>query len=268
MAKTLTFIIPVRHQANAKDWTRLRSNLQQTVGSIALQENGDWRAIIVANQGADLPPLPANFEVKWVDFPPNPFHERGSAEHEQFLDAVRLDKGRRILAGLLHAGPMQHVMIVDDDDFVSSKLTGFVAGHPQANGWHIEEGYVWQDGGAYLYRHAGFSAMCGSSHIIRADLFELPASMEAASTDYIKQMLGSHIFIDGYLRSRGTPLAALPFVGAVYRVGHAESHSKSAGLLAHYFLHAWLLKKPVELARRVARLKYLSTTVRREFFGA
>ena len=35
----ITFIIPVRHQANAKDWTRLKGNLQQTAISIAAQTN-------------------------------------------------------------------------------------------------------------------------------------------------------------------------------------------------------------------------------------
>ncbi|MGO7360364.1 galactosyl transferase, partial [Rhizobium ruizarguesonis] len=43
----VTFIIPVRHQENARDWSRLKANLTQTVASISKQTNGDWRGIIV-----------------------------------------------------------------------------------------------------------------------------------------------------------------------------------------------------------------------------
>ena len=78
MKKALTFVIPVRHQDNARDWGKLKSNLTATVKSIASQESTDWKAIIVANRGADLPALPAGFDVKWVDFASNPLHEQGS----------------------------------------------------------------------------------------------------------------------------------------------------------------------------------------------
>ena len=57
----VTFIIPVRHQANASDWNALKARLSQTVASIAGQSNADWRGVIVANEGADLPDLPPQF---------------------------------------------------------------------------------------------------------------------------------------------------------------------------------------------------------------
>ncbi len=168
---------------------------------------------------------------------------------------------------MLHAGPMQHVMIVDDDDFVSNKLAGFVAQNASANGWYVRDGYVWAERSAYLYRNSDFSNLCGSSHIIRADLYDLPATLEQARDDYIRAMLGSHIFIEGHLRSSGKPLQALPFVGAVYRVAHAESHSRSRSVLAQYFLEPGLWKHPRELVRRLFRLTWRTRAVRQEFFG-
>lgn len=267
MAAALTFIIPVRHQDNARDWARLKSNLAQTLRSLSAQTSRDWRAIVVANHGADLPPLPPQVEVKRVDFPPNQLHEQGEAGREAFYDACRINKGERVLAGMLHAGSMRYVMVVDDDDCVSSRLAEFVAEQGDAPGWFVQDGYLWEDGSRYLYRYSGFSKLCGTSHIVRADLFELPASLEDAPLDYIRKMMGSHIYIDGYLRERGTPLAPLPFAGAVYRVGHPGAHSKSQGVFAQYFMHRWLLRSPGELARRLGRLKYLSRYWRREFFG-
>ena len=39
----VTFIIPVRHQDNARDWSLLKANLDQTIASVSNQTNDDWR---------------------------------------------------------------------------------------------------------------------------------------------------------------------------------------------------------------------------------
>jgi glycosyltransferase involved in cell wall biosynthesis len=266
MTKALTFVIPVRHQDNAKDWKRLKTILSETIRSIVLQTSDDWRAIVVANHGADLPEMPSGFEIVRVDFPPNQLYEKDSADLEYIYEAVRIDKGRRVLSGMLQAGAMQHVMIVDDDDFVSNKLAKYVSTNRQQFGWYIQNGYVWGEDTNYLYLHPDFSNLCGTSLIIRSDLYELPQVFEEASDAYIRRMLGSHIFIKGYLEKRKTPLAFLPFVGAVYRVGHPGAHSKSQSVFAQYFLQKWLLKRPLELIRRFFRLRYLTCSIRREYF--
>lgn len=266
MLNILTFIIPVRHQDNAKDWNALKQRLSSTVRSIAAQTDGRWKAIIVANHGADLPPLPERFEVEHVDFPPNPLHERGNADEETFYERFRIDKGRRVLAGMLHAGQMGHVMIVDDDDFVSNRLVAFVAEQPRANGWYVKNGYVWGDGGNLLCLHPRFARFCGTCHIVRADLYGLPKTFEDASETYIKRMLGDHHFIDQHLARAGTPLEPLPFPGAVYRIGHAGAHSRSKGLIRHVFFRKVILKRPWKLGL-LLRMRRLTPALRREFFG-
>jgi hypothetical protein len=206
MPTALTFIVPVRHPENAKDWNRQKQNLADTVRSISSQLCNDWNAVVVANHGSDLPPLPARIDVKWVDFLPNMMHERGNADRENFYDAFRADKGRRVLAGMLHAGSMGHVMIVDDDDFVSNRLASFVANHRASAGWFLSEGFAWNDGGKLLYRLSDFHQRCGTSHIVRSDLYAIPKNMGQASEGYVRRMLGSHVFIDGYLEVSGDPL--------------------------------------------------------------
>lgn len=267
MQPVLTFVIPVRHPDNARDWSELKSNLAVTLASLANQAETGWRAVVVANRGADLPALPEGVQVKWVDFPPNSLHEQGSSDREVFYEAVRLDKGRRILAGMLDIGPTDYFMVVDDDDLISDKLTGFVKQHRGENGWFVYHGYVWSPGKTLIYRYPNFSMLCGTSHIVRADLFALPASLELADQAYIKKMLGSHVFITKHLNEQGTPLAALPFPGAIYRTGHTGSHSRSKDILSTYLLHRWLLKRPIELGRRLGRLRLLGGGLRREFFG-
>ena len=263
----LTFVIPIRHPRNSKDWPALKHRLAETIRSIAGQDDPRWRAIIVANKGSDLPPLPDKFELKQVDFPPNPMVEQNGSDLETFRDSFRFDKGRRALAGILDADRSGYLMIVDDDDFVSCRLTSFVATHQGGSGWYVRDGYVWRDGGSLMYKYADFSKFCGTSHIVRAALYELPASIEAADPDYLRRIFGSHIFIREYLAERGERLEPLPFAGAVYRIGHAGAHSKSPGLIKQFFLKRELLKNPLKIAGRFARLRLLDADVRRQFWG-
>jgi len=263
----LTFIIPLRHPENSPDWPALKRRLAQTIRSIAGQDDVRWRAIIVANEGADLPALPGNFALKQVRFPPNPMFEQGDNDREAFLDSCRLDKGRRVLTGILEADRDGYCMVVDDDDLVSSRLTGFAAGRSGGNGWYVQTGYIWGDGGRLIYEYADFWKFCGTSHIVRTALYELPASVEDADPDYLRRIFGSHVFIRGYLETRGTPLEPLPFVGAVYRIGHVGSHSKSPGLVRQVFFKREILKNPLKLAQRFSRLRLLDATVRQQFWG-
>ena len=48
-------------------------------------------------------------------------------------------------------------------------------------------------------------------------------------------MLGSHVFLHEQMEASKTPLAPLPFIGAIYRIGHAEAHSRSGGILRKFF---------------------------------
>jgi hypothetical protein len=263
----VTFIIPVRHQANSNDWPALKRRLTQTIASIAGQSNTDWHAVIVANEGADLPDLPPQFSVATVTFPPNQLHDLQGSDREKVYDAFRLDKGRRVLSGMLSARDTRYFMIVDDDDFVSSNIVTFVAGHSAENGWKIEKGYLWNEGGRLLMHHNDFANFCGTSLIVRSDLYRLPATFEDADIDYIKSMLGSHVRIGKALADAGNPLGALPFRGAIYRVGHSGAHSKSSNLIGTYFLNRSALRHPRALLRNLFRVRPLDRTLRQEFFG-
>lgn len=265
----LTFVIPVRHQENARDWGKLKARLSDTLASIAGQTAGDWEGVIVANEGADLPALPSGFRAERVDFLPNALHERaGVKDLEPYYDATRMDKGRRILSGMLAARDSRYFMVVDDDDFVSRSIVDYVARHPDENGWAVSKGYIWTEGGSLVLGHDNFHRICGSSHIIRSDLYELPPSLADANADWLKSRVGSHIRHAATLAENGTPLAYLPFHGAVYRVGHGGSVSRAPGIFRKHIFTRSMLKRPDKLMRNIARLRLLSDGIRQEFFGA
>lgn len=263
----LTFIIPVRHHKNARDWSQLCLKLSETARSISNQTNADWRGVIVANAGCDLPALPSGFTVVRVDFPPNEKHQRDGHSLEEFHDAVRADKGRRILKGMLAANDSQYFMAVDDDDLISSRIVEFVRKNDGENGWILDHGYIWTDGGKFLIRKSNFHKLCGTSIIVRSDLYNLPDSIENSNLDWTKRWLGSHIFIEDLLKDSGFPLSRLPFHGAIYRVGHAESHSQSNSIISTYFVGSGETRTPIAFIRNASRLRWITPSIRREFFG-
>ncbi|HBF32378.1 galactosyl transferase [Rhizobium sp.] len=261
----LTFIIPVRHPENAHDWNALCQRLSQTITSISAQTHDEWRCVIVANEGAVLPDLPEQFSVERVTFPPNPAYDLRKDNREVAYDAVRLDKGRRILAGMLAAPGSDYFMIVDDDDFISSRLVEYVADHRGDYGWKFHLGFIWGEGSQLLMGYDYFYHFCGTSMIIRSDLFGLPERFEDGSEELLKFMLGSHKRIVDILETRGTPLASLPFRGAVYRIGHRGAHSKSSGILMGHIFCWDTLRKPRKMARNLRRLRTVNDAMRQEF---
>lgn len=268
MDTVITFVIPVLHPENTNNWVAIKTQLSQTIVSIRAQTHSGWRAVIVANEGADLPEVPERFEIIRVNFEPNLIpRARSGMDNDISVAAVRRDKGRRILAGMLSRRDTRFYMTVDADDFISRRLVAFVAKNPTANGWEIKDGYVWGDGGRILFRHDEFSLVCGTSLIVRADLYDLPERFEEAADDYIKTMIGSHRLIGGILAERNTPLATLPFRGAIYRVMHPTSQRNSPMVMKRYCFDREFLHHPRKALRSLLNLQLKTPGIRREYFG-
>lgn len=111
-----------------------------------------------------------------------------------------------------------------------------------------------------------FFELCGTSHIVHADLLNLPVDAAHASDASISRTLGSHKFIKSDLEARGTPLAPLPFPGAIYRMGHADTATAS-GSMVRYSLRKESPARPVSLARQLSKFRYAGSRLAAEFFG-
>lgn len=198
--------------------------MAETIASICGQKHQDWNGILVANPGADLPPLGDKFSVTYVDLPPQVMPPPHTPE---WYSMLRSDKGQRLLAGLLALRPQHHVMFVDYDDLVSNRLAGLAAENPTAPGWFFDTGYLYSGENELCLYSEDFHKFCGTSHIIRADLLQIPPSRELAHPNWIARWLGSHYFIKDDFDRLGPKLARLPFNGAIYRIGHTDAGSKS-----------------------------------------
>lgn len=265
--KALTFVIPIRHPENLRDPEAQIAILERTFASIAAQSDPAWRAVIVANHGTPLPQLPRGFEIAWVDFEPNLQHELRDHDFHPALNQFLIDKGRRVWAGIRKYPASDYFMVLDDDDFVCRDLTAFVAARGGGNGWYIDRGFGIDPGGMLAMSLDRFHKICGSSHIVRGDLYDLPAADDPGLEDYVMTWLGAHGGITERFESIGKPLAPLPFPGAVYMVNNPNSHSNSNSMLRQYVINKDTLRRPWSLPGKLSRLKRVNRRFRAEFLG-
>ena len=231
------------------DWATVKALVSMTIRSLAAQQGPKAEIVLGVSPGTDLPTLPHGVVVVEVNLPYAPLPEgEGPARWE----AIRADKGLRLAHALAAARPQGHVMVVDFDDLVSTRLTTLVASGPDAEGWFVDSGYLW-DGGPFASAKAtGFNEVCGSSMIIRADLLRLPADpSDPAHLEWIKIILGSHKAWRDHF-----PLAQLSFPGAVYRVGASHNVSRAEGILRRL---SYAVRRPKELPAVLGALRPWAT---------
>lgn len=281
----LTFVIPVRHPSSISEPAVAKRLMAETIASISAQTHPGWTCVIAAEANADLPALPPGFEVVRTDIPAPDLPDI-RVEKQANRQAVRMDKGARIMTALVAARPRGHVMVVDYDDLVSRRLAAFCADHPEANGWYVESGWLY-GGGAFVNAYPEkFSRLCGTSILVHSRLLRIPQQPEDIDFDYAGRTLGDHVFIRGDLEAAGAPLAPLPFPGAVYRVGHRNSASLSVPMMSRVlnttimrpregigaqirYFKSYLqgFRKPGEILGGLMRMRPITRSLRQEFFG-
>lgn len=266
--KDLTFVIPIRHPDNVRDPAAQLRILEQTFRCYCAQTVDSWRVVLVANTGTRLPELPKGFEVVWVDYEPNAQHELKDHNFRSAMNAILLDKGRRIGAGIRAFPDTHYYMLMDDDDFVSCRMTEFVKNNQGGNGWYVNKGYGVSLDGVLAMALDRFHKVSGSSHIVRNDLFPLPDETDDAYDPYVMKWLGTHGPTTELFEDIGAPLSPLPFHGAVYLVNNPNSHSVSNTLLRQYVLNKDTVRRPWSLFEKVSHLKRIDPAFRAEFFGA
>jgi hypothetical protein len=239
----LTFIVPLRNRAVARDWSRVSALCNDTLGSTLNQDHPNHRTLLVCKE------LPEGYED----------HPKLIAIQEEFAEPSNKteqleDKYRKIQRGLIEArrmlsgGGATHIMVVDADDLVSNRLAGVIAADPSQAGWICESGYYFREGSRTVIRHPqGFHLYCGSSAIVRSTAADLPLTMDQPKRSFPLLGYGHHQIAE-HMSKAGTPLLPLKFPGAIYRVETGENWSGFAFdrvKSRRFALRRWLNTRPL-----------------------
>ena len=214
----LVFVIPLKSSQVSKSWLRVCQLFERCIKSVCNQTTDNFKVIVVCNEKPQIAFSHPNLIYLPVNFPP-PKEENPVAWGDT-------DKGRKILAGLVHAAQFSpsHTMTVDADDCVSNNIAALVSKFPQHNGWFINSGYRYQEGSQFIrYKFSNFYRECGSCCIVRYDLNNLPLNPEYnRGYGYYKNYL-DHAKIPCKLAEQNHSLEPLPFPGAVYILNNGEN---------------------------------------------
>lgn len=255
----LYFVIPLRDASTTSDWRGVCRLLERTLASACGQIHPAYRVLVVCHktpQGIHVPP---NCDFIHVEFPPPNMDVVD--DPKQRLTLMRTDKGRKILHGLAlsRKEPNSYVMFLDADDLVSNRLAGFVAANAGANGWFIDRGYRMDENIRHVvFWRRRFYEECGSSYLIRSGLAPFPEQLDDTRdySDYYVRRYVVHAYVRSCMEKRGTPLAPLPFYGAMYTF-----NSRNIFASRHRTPDAmWRT-----LARWLFKARWVSPALRREF---
>jgi hypothetical protein len=230
----IAFVTSLRHPHNSADYDRVEQLLSETLASVTAQTCDDYVVYVVGNREPAFP-LPDRTTFVPVDFPPpvdvaGPQFELGPFVH---------DKGTKIGIGLAAARKHHpdHVMIFDADDYVHHDIAALSASDPGANGWLVEEGYIYSRSRQAYQVQKRFFGVCGTSHVVTWRAYEVPDSLSVTATqnevveaygERLGALLGAHRNKRIWLSKRGHKLAPMPFRGAIYQVDTGENHSGKA----------------------------------------
>jgi hypothetical protein len=112
--------------------------LERTLSTIEAQTNQDFTITIVCHEIPTLSRVFPHVEYVIVDIPPP---AQDFAHIVADLELVRLDKGRKYLAGLYHVRQRHpsHVMFFDADDCLSPQIVDTVLSGEKYQSWYVGE---------------------------------------------------------------------------------------------------------------------------------
>lgn len=141
--------------------------LQQTIRSIRNSANQNYQVIVAGNEE---PELEGGFDGKLHFLSVN----NQFPSHLDARAAQRSDKLAKIGAAWTHSKSKwqpKYVMKLDADDFISSRLVGWLDENGTEAGYLIRHGWLWRSGARHLIQRTEYiDRVCGSCLIIRSDV--------------------------------------------------------------------------------------------------
>lgn len=248
----LVFIIPLKSRQVANSWERVLQLFERCIQSVCQQSISQFKLIVVCNEQPEIQFQHSSIHYIKVDFLPT----------DLSFPAKGLDKGRRIVTGLIAASVFSptHIAIVDADDCVNQNLAALVQEFPRSYGWFFNRGYLYQENTNLIYlRRQAFHKRCGTSHIIRYDILNLPQELSENRPD-LDKFYNEHQYISEKLKQQGYTLQALPFIGAICIVENDENIYQTSFKQLHH-----IKTDLISRLKDIRNFRLLTSGIHREF---
>lgn len=231
----LAFLIPVKHPANSRSYSRVTDLLRLTLTSIERQSKRPIGVHVVCNEVPEWAHGFPDVDFIEVDFPP----ARPPTDSADIYQWIYRDKGCKIAIALDRArrNGATHTMVADADDFVSCRLAEHVAANPGIPGWYFPTGIRYSSLFKIFDIQHEFWTYCGTSHIVRTELlphtprFDIRPTQEdivsCFDPDILNHVLGDHVSWRHHFSTLGHPLEPLPFHGAVWHTDTGDNSSRA-----------------------------------------
>jgi hypothetical protein len=248
----LGFVIPLKSKKVSQSWESTSKLFERSIKSVCNQSESEFRVIVVCHEKPDIEFVHPNVTYIEVNYP----------VPTQDYKSKKLDREQKTAIGIIESRNLNlsHIMVVDADDCISRHLAKFVSLNRESYGWFINKGYSYKDRSKLIkIIRKGFDRYCGTSIIIRADLYNFPIDKnEDELGDYMYRFY-EHRQIRSTLTERGTPVDSLPFVGAVY-IEHGDNN-----YLGKHNSSIISLKSRISRAKSYFDYRLLTTKIRQDF---
>ena len=201
----LVFIVTVKSKTVSKDWDHFSRLVERTIQSICNQKDSNFKVFVACHEIPEISFVDDNrVTFLQVDFPP-PVLDGSPRENNR---KKNFDKTNKIKFAVEEAKKenVSYIMIVDGDDCVSNKISGYVNENCSESipGWYAQKGYLYKEGSKYAYRNSkNFNRICGSCVIIKPELFNLMINKNG-------------LFKHQWTELNGYTLLPLPFPASIY----------------------------------------------------
>jgi exopolysaccharide biosynthesis galactosyltransferase PssJ len=278
----VAILVPLASREAKSKWDMACIHLRQTLNSIQNSSDGNYLVVVA---GREAPDFNIRFDSRFHFLEVNhPIPSR-----ENYRTFHRLDKLAKIEAAWDYAKSTSnpnYLMKLDADDFISSRLVGWLQSAGGEAGYLIKHGWVWRSGSRYLIQRTEYlDRICGSCLIIRSDLADRrgpflteaegvcldEASSRFAVNDQYSLVPGSEtttlLLNDSHQRYAaqfaylGHKVCTVPFHAVVYRTSNPDSSSRLAGVPRPRCTSRMLIG-------RIRRTRFITKRLKKEFMLA
>lgn len=218
----ITFIIPVKSAQLSNDWAAFSKLVERTLGSVCQQKDSDFRVQVVCHELPETDFSHPSLQFVQVDFDPPKLVDNDKELNNSLKER---DKAMKIKAGIDASESTDYFMVVDSDDLISNRISGFVNKNlNNKKGWYMPKGYFYREGERMAFLNLKtFNTYCGTCLVLHQDIVQ---------DIFVENPLFSY---NHKMNPQELGLKAFPFAAALYSMGNGENHvmsnEKMTGLL-------------------------------------